>query len=276
MNKCLVSITALVALLATPALAADLTPAPIYTKAPPPPVYSWTGFYVGGNVGYSWGQGSSTYNDPNFAGFLSTTISESQSLDGIIGGGQIGYNWEANSTWVLGLEADIQGSGERGSSSSADPYSYFCDCGATGFLPGIITTAFNTKLEWFGTVRARLGVLVTPTTLLYGTGGLAYGGINSSGSVTDSSGTSPPSYIPLTWTFADSATKVGWTVGGGIEGAIWNTNNWTWKLEYLYLDLGRVGGTGYEALADFGTLPYTWSTKVTDNILRVGLNYHFH
>jgi outer membrane immunogenic protein len=69
---------------------------------------------------------------------------------------------------------------------------------------------------------------------------------------------------------------VGWTLGGGVEGVVPNMSNWTWKAEYLYLDLGSVSGTGLEAGPDLGTLPYSWSTKVTDNIVRVGLNYHFH
>jgi len=126
-------------------------------------------------------------------------------------------------------------------------------------------------------VRGRVGYLINPTTLLYGTGGLAYGGIGVSGTITDGcfSG-APHACAPGSWGFSKNATNVGWTAGGGVEGVVPNTANWTWKVEYLYLDLGSVSGTGFEAAADFGPLPYTWSSKVTDNILRVGMNYHFH
>jgi outer membrane immunogenic protein len=250
---------------ASVASAADMAaPVPMYTKAPVAIPYSWTGLYVGGNIGYSWGKGDSNYNEPAFAGHgpLPTSFSQSQNLDGVIGGGQIGYNWQANNTWVFGVEADFQGSGEKGSSSITDPY--IID---DPILP-TITVTNNADIQWFGTVRGRAGVLVTPTMLLYGTGGLAYGRISVSGSVYDSF---PPS--PYAWSFGQSTTKVGWTVGAGVEGAIPNTRDWTWKLEYLYIDFGTVSGTGFDI--DFGG-PYSWSTRVTDNILRVGLNYRFH
>jgi outer membrane immunogenic protein len=277
MSKCLTRFMALVALIATPALAADLTPAPIYTKAPPAPAYSWTGFYVGGNIGYSWGTDNSVYNDPNFGASGTGALSYnplSENLDGVIGGGQIGYNWQANSTWVLGFEADIQGSGERGGSSFSDPYSVGVDC---DIFCSTVGGTMNAAINWFGTLRGRVGVLVTPTTLLYGTGGLAYGGVSASGTITDAcfSG-KPPTCTPASWGFGNTSTQVGWTVGGGVEGVAPISTNWTWKLEYLYLDLGTMSGSGYELPADFGVLPYTWSTRVTDNILRVGLNYHFH
>jgi len=115
-------------------------------------------------------------------------------------------------------------------------------------------------------VRLRAGWLVTPTVLLYGTGGLAYGNVDASGSITDSVG-------PFTYSFNNSATNVGWTGGGGIEGIVPNTTNWSWKVEYLYVDLGTVSGSAHDP--DFGGID-SWSTKVTDNILRVGLNYLFH
>jgi outer membrane immunogenic protein len=266
------SAAVLAALIAGPATAADMP-----LKAPPAPIYNWTGFYGGLNVGYSWGRGSSFYNDPNFGASGTGAVSYnpvSENLDGIIGGGQIGYNWRANSTWVLGLEADIQGSGERGSGSFSDPYSVGVDCDVfCSTVGGTVHSAIN----WFGTARGRIGVLVTPTTLLYGTGGLAFGSISSSGTVTDPcfSG-KPPTCTAASWGFSGTSTNLGWTAGAGIEGLAPNSINWSWKLEYIYLDLGSVSGSGYETPLDFGALPYTWSTRVTDSILRAGLNYHFH
>jgi outer membrane immunogenic protein len=273
-KKLFLAATAVIGLAAiNTASAADLA-----LKAPPPaPVYSWTGFYIGANVGYSWGRARSLYNDPNFPNNDAPALNPlSQRLDGVIGGGQIGYNWQVDKTWVLGLEADIQGSGERGSASFYDPYSVGVDCDV--FCSSVSGT-MKVALDWFGTARVRAGVLVTPTTLLYATGGLAFGGINASGTITDACFTgAPPACSPASWGFSNTSTRLGWTAGAGVEGAVPNTTNWTWKLEYLYLDLGSVSGTGLEAGAggDFGPLPYTWSARVTDNILRIGANYHFH
>ena len=265
---------ALAAMIAGSAMAADMP-----LKAPPmvAPVYSWTGFYIGANVGYSWGKGNSSYNDPNFADFGAPGLNPlSEKLDGVIGGGQIGYNWQANSNWVLGLEADIQGSGERGKSYFSDPYSVGVDCDV---FCSTVSGTMHAAIDWFGTVRGQVGVLATPTTLLYATGGLAYGGVNSSGTITDAcfSGLAA-GCTPGSWGFANTSIKAGWTAGGGVEGVIPNSTNWTWKVEYLYLNLGTVSGSGLEAGVggDFGSLPYNWSTRVTDNILRAGVNLHFH
>lgn len=253
----------LIAAVSTIAVTQIASAAPASRKKPVPVAvpYSWTGFYVGGNIGYSWGNASSNYNEPAFANFgLPVPISTSQRLDGLIGGPQIGYNWQANSMWVLGVEADFQWSGEKGSSSVAYHY---------GTRDPVLTLTNNADIQWFGTVRGRVGVLITPTILAYGTGGLAYGRISASGAVNDGISTF------TTWSFGGAATNVGWTVGGGIEGAVPNTTNWTWKVEYLYVDLGTVGGNNVGPFLDLAQYPYSWSTRVTDNILRGGLNLRF-
>jgi outer membrane immunogenic protein len=246
------------------ASAADLpVKAPVYT-APVVVVYNWTGWYAGGNIGYGWGNADANYTDPGFAiAGLPTSFSGSEKLDGVIGGGQIGYNWQANSTWVFGLEADFQGSGQKGSRSFSNSYIFDCE----GTCTGNINQNQETKIQWFGTVRGRVGVLVNPTILLYGTGGLAYGRISASGTVTDTG------ICACSWSYGNSTTKVGWTLGAGIEGAIPNTRDWTWKVEYLYIDFGSVSGNGFDF--DSGTA-FSWSAKVTDNIVRVGVNYRFH
>src|SRR5215472_7691373 len=107
--------------LAAAASAADLdrpAPTPVYTKAQPLPPPTWTGFYVGGNVGYSWGPWGSASNQKIF-NFESTTASPK--VDGVIGGLQAGYNWQYNPQWVFGLEADIQITGEKAKQSWGDP-----------------------------------------------------------------------------------------------------------------------------------------------------------
>ena len=108
--------------IAAPAFAADLPAAPIYTKAPAYVApYSWTGFYVGGNVGYSWGRSATTQtlNDAT-TGVALATASSTFDLDGVIGGGQIGYNVQIGN-WVWGIEADLQASGQDGGKNFVCP-----------------------------------------------------------------------------------------------------------------------------------------------------------
>jgi outer membrane immunogenic protein len=253
MKRMLIGIAAVTSLLATSAFAADL-PMRTYTKAPAyvEPVYNWTGFYIGGNVGYSWGRSSDTSTLTNAAGTVLLTSIDKTNLNGIVGGGQIGYNWQVQSA-VWGFEADIQGTDEKGSRSFLfTPVGFF----ALALPP--VPFDLTQKIDWFGTVRARGGILVTPTVLLYATGGLAYGEVKTGEAV---------GVVPVT--FSNSTTNVGWTVGAGIEGAI--GGNWTAKLEYLYVDLGRVSGSF--TLANTNVISY--SSRITDNILRVGVNYRF-
>ena len=250
---------------ATTAFAADL-PARTYTKAPVmvDPGYNWSGFYIGGNVGYSWGRSGDTTTYTNGAGTLFTTAGTSN-LNGVVGGGQIGYNWQMQN-WVWGLEADIQGTGERGSRDITCPAG-FGTCTpsppAALALPGpAIPATLTQQIDWFGTVRARGGILVSPRVLLYATGGLAYGNVNTSEVI---SGVG----------YSSDDLRVGYTVGAGIEGAI--GGNWTAKLEYLYVDLGRTSGSFATPLAALGggTITSNFSSRITDNVLRVGVNYKF-
>jgi outer membrane immunogenic protein len=266
MKRMLIGIAAVTSLFATSASAADL-PMRTYTKAPAyvEPVYNWTGFYIGGNVGYSWGRSSDSSTLTNTAGTVLFTSTDRTDLNGVVGGGQIGYNWQMQN-WVWGLEADIQGSGEKGSRDFTCPTGV-CSApfGVIAVFPGpAVPVALSQKIDWFGTVRGRAGVLVTPTVLLYGTGGLAYGEVKTSEAI---------GLVPSL--FSTTATNVGWTVGAGIEGAI--GGNWTAKLEYLYVDLGKVSGSFLTPFAAIppGVISANYSSRITDNIVRVGVNYRF-
>jgi outer membrane immunogenic protein len=273
MKKQLLASVALCALGAvTPAMAADLPiKAPIY-KAPVAAVYNWTGCYAGGNIGYSWGRARGDFNAPELGVLgLPTSNSISHNLDGLIGGAQIGCNRQVDNKWVLGLEADFQGSAEKHSSSNSDPFDFEGFFGGAEFpttVTGTVNQNIESKILWFGTLRGRAGVLVTPTILLYGTGGLAYGKASVFDTITVT--TSLPS--SATTSIGDSKTKFGWTLGAGVEGAFPNSSDWTWKVEYLYVDLGSLSGSGTDPVVGL----YNWSAKVTDNILRVGFNYRFH
>ena len=263
---------------ATSAFAADM--APRYTKAPPPvvEVWNWTGFYIGGNVGYSWGRSNTTVDFYNTAtGALIAlppgSVNNARfNMDGAIAGGQAGYNWQS-SNWVFGLEADIQWSDEKGRAN------YLCAATVNGgvclpgltFLPaGALGTAvaYDQKLEWFGTVRGRAGVSVTPQTLLYVTGGLAYGSIKTTGSIAGYNGNLVVAAIG-----SNTDTRVGWTVGAGAEFMF--TRNWSAKLEYLYMDLGDFNNANFVALAAPATIGVRTSSNFTDHIARVGINYRW-
>jgi outer membrane immunogenic protein len=268
--------------LSTAASTADLSrpaPAPVYTKAPVVEPWNWTGFYVGGNVGYGWGKSdehiSALQSSQGFSGgFWSLDATDSNKVNGLVGGAQAGYNWQIRNL-LLGLEADIQGSGQTHTSTLS---AALIDPGiGTGNNPVSITD--TSKLDWFGTVRGRLGVLASDRWLVYATGGLAYGQVHESGNVQPANPDPIDNNAPLPWNHA--TTKVGWTVGAGVENAI--SRNWSWKAEYLYMDLGNVtsnvsGGVG-NIYADNGPLTAaafgTITTKLTDNILRVGVNYRF-
>lgn len=257
-----------------PAAAADMPVKAMPVKAPIAVVWDWTGFYAGVNAGYSWGNWS---ND----GIASTS---SQSVKGALGGLQAGYNWQLNPTWVVGLEGDIQITGQK-ASEAAGPTATTDVLGALAFPGGGPGAGFHTitnttaandwKMPWFATFRGRVGALVDPTTLIYGTGGLAVGNFKMSSTATSVAtgyrGALGVTTFPLGstttvgGTVSDSTTRAGFALGGGIEKKF--SPNWSAKLEYLYLDFGTrtfLTGTGFDT-----------NVRLRDHIVRVGLNYQF-
>jgi outer membrane immunogenic protein len=267
MKKLLAAAAGIVALGMTgSAFAADLPP-PLPFKAPlPPPWYDWTGFYVGANGGYSWGRAWNSITAPGVAAFSGT-----QNLNGGLGGGQIGYNWQFNRNWVVGLEADIQGTGERGNAGL--PTIVTVPGVAVAALPAITTTGtFSQKLPWFGTVRGRVGVEPADRVLLYVTGGFAYGEVDSNSSITASAAFPPAApFAAVTANASAKNTQPGWTVGAGGEWAF--ISRWSVKVEYLYVDLSAFTNTFTGTGPAFPTI--TARTHFTDNIFRVGINYNF-
>jgi len=239
--------------LAQAASAVDM-PAPV--KAPvAAPVYNWTGVYIGGNIGYGWGKSDNDFADA-VTGFGTVPMgSDTTNVNGVIGGLQAGYNWQTGS-FVFGLETDVQLSGQKGSGAAICPAA---SCGPGG------TVTHTEQLTWFGTARGRLG-WAFDRWLIYGTGGLAYGTVESSGSVNF--------FVPvrLTGPYSDSATRVGWVAGAGLEGAI--TRNWTARVEYLYIDFGTANFSS-PTMFPLAAGAITDSMHLRDNIVRVGLNYRF-
>lgn len=228
------ALAAVVAVAAGSASAADLTlppfvKAPIMTPPPPPP-FTWTGFYIGGNAGYAWG--NSTASNPLLPPLTNTG---SFPISGALAGGQIGFNWQYEAL-VLGVESDIDWSGVKGSTSN-------------GLCTGVVCT---TSDSWLGTARGRLGIAADHW-LFYGTGGVAYGDIR----FTD---------LPAPLAVSGTATKIGWTAGGGIEYAF--DRNWSIKAEYLYVSLDSAG---FACTPGCGTS----SISFNENIVRGGLNFRF-
>ena len=270
------------------ASAADMpTKAPMYTKAPPPaPAHGWTGFYGGLNGGYGWGSASGDIvsSDPvtsfGLAGALSFTppFASSFRQSGGIVGAQAGYNWQLSGNTIAGLETDIQYAHVSGSESHVT----YDDASIFGTSFPLIVNARRT-LDWFGTIRGRLGFLATPNWLIYGTGGLAYGGTTASGSIT----LAPPSGVgdilnancqatgPAAVTCyagSNSRTSVGWTAGAGFEYVIFG--NVTAKIEYLHIDLGGQVATLASPTVPGVFIGYGYNHEKVD-VLRAGLNYRF-
>jgi outer membrane immunogenic protein len=264
MKKLLVAGAALAALIGTPALAADMA-APVY-KAPPPPAAPpcvWCGWYVGLNVGGAWDSTSASFGPSNPATAIFFAANEfptslSTNPKGVIGGGQIGYNWQASPNFVLGLEADIQGSGYKGT-ATATPV-------PTGGVP--FTTSVEEHSHWLGTVRARAGFVASSNLLIYGTGGLAYGQTEVSFNTFPPGIACGPGFTCANG--SSSSTRAGWTAGGGFEWMI--APHWSVKAEYLYADLGTQSVTAISTAPAFG---FTASTRFRENIARGGVNWHF-
>jgi outer membrane immunogenic protein len=205
---------------------------------------SWTGFYLGGNVGGGWTNSSMEFSFGGGPAFATVD----NNLSGILGGGQVGYNWQSGPA-VFGVEADFQWTGMKGSLVAPCP-------------PGIcagLAASFTQKMPWFGTARARIGY-AGGGWMIYATGGYAYTRLESVASATAGG---------VAATLSRDDKRDGWTAGGGIE--VMLAPNWSAKLEYLYLDFGNRDGswtiTGLPTLND--------NTELRTNVVRTGVNYRF-
>jgi outer membrane immunogenic protein len=261
MPKKLVALTAAVAALGSAGVvqAADMP-----LKAPaflPAPVYNWGGWYAGVNIGYGGGAASRPnlgFADPGGAvGFgpyfaAGGNVTPNVSPSGVIGGGQVGYNWMIAPNWLTGVVADIQGSGMKAAATN------------TVTPPGFALTnqTNSVAIDWFGTLRAKLGITQN-SWLFYLTGGLAYGGVRTSGSFV------APGI--LAFSGSDSSTKVGWTAGAGVNYAL--GPKWNLGLEYLYVDLGRASYTETSPAAPGASL--TIGDHAAANVGRVTIDYKF-
>ena len=286
-KRLLITGAALMALIGTSAFAADMP-----LKAPPMvpgavPAYNWTGWYVGLNAGGAWGNdpvdntvASNTCSGPIACAAGISTLNAlipgqfDTKPSGFIGGGQIGYNFQFAPAWVAGIEADFQGANIKDGATQAS---------APTTVPGFtnvvtISASGSQKIDWLGTLRGRLGWLAVPRLLIYGTGGLAYGHVQTDGSFSGNVTTpNPANAFNGSNTVSQSDIRAGWALGGGLEWMI--APHWTIKAEYLYFDLGHV--TLNQTFALVSPIPAAVSANISSeahfdgSIARAGLNYKF-
>jgi outer membrane immunogenic protein len=252
------------------ASAADLAqpaPAPIYAKAPAPALApTWTGFYIGVNGGYGIGNwdGSQTFVDGACCaiGPLDSSTHPINS-NGALAGGQVGYNWQLGHV-VTGVEGDFDWSHISGTSALLTPFPLGFPANGEPFW------TFAIRNDWLATVRGRLGYDVGGT-LIYGTGGVAFGDFHETHAVVD---TPFAACTPPCATATLNETRVGWTAGAGVERAL--SNNWSIKAEYLYVSFAGVGGTmPWDDPARFGAGTDGFKGDFNVQTFKGGINYKF-
>lgn len=266
-----VAISAL--LIAAPLSIANAADMPV--KAPPmapvvAPVYSWTGFYIGGDAGLALENASGTSN------FIDTYAAppdiynpQSNSLHdvGFLAGGEIGYNWQVDPNWMLGVEGDwdwLRTSYNfcRQTNINSLP----CTDNDLGF------ETIGSQTNWLATARARVGVTMG-WIMVYGTGGAAWGSVATTESLSCLVEGCGSSSLKLAASSTVTQIKTGWTAGVGVEGML--DAHWSVKAEFLYVDLGNFSDT----FTTVGTAGYTQSVAFSRDerfdIIRGGLNYRF-
>jgi outer membrane immunogenic protein len=265
------ALAAVAVVLGDPAMAADLSLNPLMYRPLPRvvvPAY-WTSCYVGGSVGGIVENDTTNIRVADPTGFATAPLAAgviptdfNSGRGNVIGGGQLGCNYQVGS-WVFGIETDFSGTRlDRGETINT---------AVTGLGFASLTSTVSQTLNWLGTGRGRIGV-AWDNFLFYATGGAAYGQVSYTYTQNNAVGGGGVSIAA-----ADSATQVGWTVGGGVEVGL---AGWTWKAEYLYYDLGDHTLNAPCTLLRGGpcAVPNTVFSANYQNrgsIARIGLNYRF-
>jgi outer membrane immunogenic protein len=261
MKKILAAGIAAAAFCSAPAFAADMP-----VKAPPAPIFTWTGFYLGVDGGYGWGSSDPTalsFQEFFPAGVLVSSgtfgpgLQNKGRLSGGFGGGTAGYNWQSGAI-VFGLEGDINAASITGTSDCSTTYG-----GIFGPAPG--TSICHNKLTFLATAAGRLGWAVDHA-LFYVKGGGAWGNFqhDAAGQVTNPTGP---------WLASTRDDRAGYTIGGGIEYAFWG--NWSAKVEYDYMGFGTKNlNMAFQKPAN-ATFVINVNDRETVQVIKVGLNYRF-
>jgi outer membrane immunogenic protein len=249
MRKTIAAVATAISLASAPAFAADL---PMKAAPMPAPVWSWTGFYIGGHVGAGWGQDETNINSisatpPGITVPLNLAFNQN-SRSGFLGGGQAGFNWQAG-WFVFGVQADIAGLDVKGTD------------------PCLVILTCTSKSDWLATATGRIGAVVLDRGLVYVKGGGAW---------LDTNHTSAITIVPGIPQLANhSFTNDGWLVGMGTEWMI--TNNWTAfvELDYMRFDNKSITFPLNPALTGPIAVRFNTSETQTLAIAKVGVNYKF-
>ncbi|BCA94833.1 membrane protein [Legionella antarctica] len=250
---------------------------------------SWTGFYIGANAGYLWSSNNTIKNE-GVAGFANSLfLPDSQAISsslgllgtknlfnsskGFIGGGQVGYNSQFSNNLVIGIDTDLDAIDQ---SSGITTSTNFVSTPQLGIQTANIEN--TKKLNYLGLLKGRLGVLISPSFLIYGAGGLAYGegSLKTSYSVTSTN----PVFLPFHEEIDYSKILAGWAAGGGAEWLF--SPCWSMKVEYIYYRLGPLH-TLLNLTQNINTIPPTpfatasveSEARFSENTIRIGINYFF-
>ncbi len=264
------------------------TKAPVYKAEPAAAVPSWAGWYVGFNAGGGWANNGGIDNTAT-SSFCNPLIAACPAFgpaavaavpgnfdthpSGFIGGGQIGYNWQTGQV-VWGVEADFQGASINGSGSQT------VTAVPAGFPGSTVTIAGSAsqKLNFLGTLRGRLGWTPSNPWLLYVTGGLAYGHVETSAVFSENVGGGCACGPNPSSAASSDQWRGGWTVGGGLEWML--SQHWTIRGEYLYYDLGNVTVNNTITQLNAGAVPFigvgiSSQAHFNGSIARAAVNYKF-
>jgi outer membrane immunogenic protein len=213
-------------------------------RAKPPETFNWAGCYLGGSFGYAWGRDFDTETVTGIGLLSGSSPTDSANANGFKLGGYLGCNWQMGALWVIGAEGDGEWAHLRGTTTfpNSGPPSDF----------------YETHIDDQSSIRGRIGYLLEPRLMLYGTGGAAFASINEH------------DVLAATGAFTDnSATRTGWTLGAGLDYAL--TDRWIGRFEYRYANFGTLR---YNT-AVFGPPLFTVSHRTTENAFRGGLAYKF-
>jgi outer membrane immunogenic protein len=253
MRKFVLSIAAACAGFCFPqwALAADLARPVLKAASAPAPAYNWNGVYVGVHAGYGWADIHTTVIDPAGAAFPVGTVFKADP-DGWLGGVQIGFNWQSGN-WVFGIEGEY-----AWADIDANTTTYSTVPGPA--LAGVRVTIHN-EIESIALLTGRIGYAWN-NSLWYVKGGWAWADASSNSSTTNNAGAD-------LGTTTGSSSRNGWTIGAGWEYGF--APNWSWKVEYNYIDLGTdtvtvTTGAGVSLRRD---------SDVDLHLVKFGVNYRF-
>jgi outer membrane immunogenic protein len=293
MQKVVLGSIVVLGLLAAPAMGADM---PVKAPAAAPlAAYNWTGFYVGGDVGGRWLQDNANISSASIGTPPVNTLGgagpgNSLNNSAFRGGLFAGWNWQSRQ-WVWGVEADV-GWANKTSSLIGSPYPSNLLLGTPTFpgpflLGGNPSDSFSVKTSWDSSVRLRGGFLISPSVLIFATGGPAWLQLSETSNCSTApngatANCAPGNYFNGTLgpaAISHSQTRTGWTIGGGVESML--GQNWLIRAEYRYADFGTFNVndvrtcTGGCIVSEGSPLSISYAMRVTTQTAMVGVAYKF-